>query len=82
MSTGQGFNSNNMFAYCDNNPVNRIDVDGQSSEAVIGLLTSLLGVIDGPLPVGDILALGILALVADTLDSDDVYEKRRKRLRR
>ena len=65
-----------MFAYCDNNPVNRIDVDGQSSEAAIGLLTSLLGLIDGPLPVGEILSLSLLALVADTLDSDDVYEKK------
>ena len=29
-TTGQGLLGNNMFAYCLNNPINRIDVDGSS----------------------------------------------------
>ena len=32
VSTGQGFNGNNMYAYCGNNPVIRIDINGQSWE--------------------------------------------------
>ena len=29
-STGQGLLGNNMFAYCGNNPVNRVDVGGRA----------------------------------------------------
>ena len=29
-STGQGLLCNNMFAYCGNNPVNRVDVGGRA----------------------------------------------------
>ena len=32
VSTGQGIQGNNMFAYCLNNPVNRIDEDGAYSD--------------------------------------------------
>lgn len=32
VSTGQGFVGNNMFAYCNNNPVNRFDPDGACSK--------------------------------------------------
>ena len=31
VSTGQGLLSNNMFAYCNNNPINRVDYSGASS---------------------------------------------------
>ena len=31
-STGQGFIGNNMFAYCGNNPVNRVDPTGKSPD--------------------------------------------------
>ena len=34
-STGQGLIGNNMFAYCGNNPVMRIDADGKRWEYVI-----------------------------------------------
>ena len=34
-STGQGIIGHNMFAYCNNNPVMRIDVDGKRWEYVI-----------------------------------------------
>ena len=35
VSTGQGLLSNNMFAYCLNNPVNMVDYDGQLPQWVI-----------------------------------------------
>ena len=38
VSTGQGFLGNNMFAYCNNNPVVCIDFSGQFPWLVIGLL--------------------------------------------
>ena len=31
LSTGQGLNSYNMFSYCMNNPVMRVDVEGSCS---------------------------------------------------
>ena len=41
-STGQGILGNNMFAYCRNNPVQRIDVSGSSDEEAKEELRSLL----------------------------------------
>ena len=39
-STGQGFVGNNMFAYCLNNPVNMIDVDGDEAVSItLGVMT-------------------------------------------
>ena len=35
-STGQGLLGNNMFAYCNNNPVNCSDPTGESASAIIG----------------------------------------------
>ena len=37
-STGQGFTGDNMFAYCNDNPVNRSDSNGNFSVNVIGAL--------------------------------------------
>ena len=37
-STGQGFTGDNMFAYCNDNPVNRSDSKGNFSVNVIGAL--------------------------------------------
>ena len=34
VSTGQGILGNNMFAYCNNNPVSRIDISGAASISV------------------------------------------------
>ena len=35
-STGQGVLGNNMFAYCNNNPVNAYDYSGESACAIAG----------------------------------------------
>ena len=38
VSTGQGLTGNNMFAYCGNNPVNRVDPTGESSIGIFFLV--------------------------------------------
>ena len=54
-STGQGLLGYNMYAYCGNNPVNRLDVTGDSwMPLAIGIAIS-----DGPLPFYDFLLLGV-----------------------
>ena len=52
----------NMFAYCENNPVNYYDPTGEDGEAAIYLPMIAAGApfVDGPLPIGDILAFGII----------------------
>ena len=51
ISTGQGFEGYNMFAYCGNNPVNKVDSTGEfaiaASVAISGLAvaTTILGVV-------------------------------------
>ncbi len=65
-STGQGFVGCNMFAYCLNNPVNLIDRTGHDARALAaGWGTSMwwLTLIDGPLPIGDILYYGGLLVL-------------------
>ena len=57
----------NMFAYCDNNPVNYIDPYGESgvAAALAGWASSAWGLtlVDGPLPIGDIIyATGCVVL--------------------
>jgi len=57
----------NMFAYCDNNPVNYIDPYGESgvAAALAGWASSAWGLtlVDGPLPIGDIIyAAGCVVL--------------------
>ena len=65
----------NMFAYCDNNPVNYYDPTGEYSEAINpswidAIWLALLALIDGPLPIGEILGglIGVL-IVADVLNA-------------
>ena len=57
-STGQGLLGINMFAYCLNNPVNHSDPAGKSTIAE-GVKNSLwvLPLLDGPIPLGDILSV-------------------------
>ena len=63
-STGQGFTGDNMFAYCNDNPVNYNDSEGTEPELSMGWAASMswLPAIDGPVPVGD--AIYILGFVA------------------
>ena len=42
-STGQGFIGTNTFAYCLNNPLIYVDVDGTSAGVAIGIFTGLTG---------------------------------------
>ncbi len=61
VQTGQGILDKNMFAYCMNNPVNRVDIDGHMSyNAVQQWAASMwwLCAIDTALPIGDIVYWG------------------------
>ena len=56
ISTGQGLTGNNMFAYCGNNPVNRVDPNGESWKfldivvaVVVGAVVVVAGVISAPI---------------------------------
>ena len=72
VATGQGQLGNNMFAYCNNNPVNFFDSDGKEPTAVQWWTGGMwwLCAIDLAAPVGDliyivgIIALGAIAIVA------------------
>ena len=74
-STGQGLLGYNMFAYCNNNPLNFVDPYGHDAEALGWWISTMpwLCAVDGPIPVGDIIyfagiaVLGIYALA--TLES-------------
>ncbi len=78
LSTGQGVIGFNLYSYCLNNAVNRVDISGSMS-AVADVLNNspwLLGlaVLDGPLPIGDIIAaIGCIILLAITVD--EIEEK-------
>ena len=39
VSTGQGLLGNNMFAYCNNNPIARLDSDGEAFETVFDVVS-------------------------------------------
>ncbi len=54
----------NWYAYCDNNPLSIIDPDGLQG-AMAGALPVAAGLAlaDGPLPIGDIIAVGLLIFV-------------------
>ena len=75
VSTGQGFIGCNMFAYCNNNPINLIDYSGQSVKTAFwGWLSSGWSIaLAEPTVVGEIiyvggaLALGVAAIVETVL---------------
>ena len=66
-STGDGFTGFNMFAYCNNNPVNRIDPDGHDSYVWEWITTMWwMCFADAQLPVGDIIyGAGIAILTVE-----------------
>lgn len=45
VSTGQGLLSQNMFAYCGNNPVNYIDLSGTIATSVGAFVAKIIGVV-------------------------------------
>ena len=66
-STGDGFTGLNMFAFCNNNPANRIDPDGHDSYVWEWITTMWwLCLVDGPYPIADAIyvvgAVGILVI--------------------
>lgn len=88
ISTGTGLTGHNMFAYCNNNPVNYIDMDGENAEALQWWTAGMwwLCGVDTVLPIGDIIyvagivVLGIGAVIAATeifesvsVDASSVY---------
>ena len=93
-TTGQGFAGNNMFVYCGNNSVGRVDITGAFWQEIIWFVdTSIaeaakaigtlspayagcLGIaaVDGPVPFGDILGLGISALLTVAALDYGVYK--------
>ena len=53
-STGQGVLGNNMFAYCGNNPISRIDTKGTFFFTVIGaVIGAVVGAVDAWMMGGD-----------------------------
>ena len=66
-STGDGFTGLNMFAYCNNNPANRIDPDGHDSYVWEWITTMWwMCFADAQLPVGDIIyGAGIAILTVE-----------------
>ena len=61
VSTGQGVLGNNMFAYCGNDPIVRLDTDGQAFETVwdiVSLGLSIADVIASPTDIWVWISLG------------------------
>jgi len=65
-STGQCLTGNNMFAYCGNNPVVRIDSNGEAFETVFDIISLAGSIIDVAINPMDPWAWASLA--GDTLD--------------
>ncbi len=65
-STGQGILGHNMFVYCLNNSVNYLDIEGTDAVAIQqGWTASMwwLCVADTTLPVGDVIYVGVIAVL-------------------
>ena len=57
----------NLFTYCYNNPINYVDYYGDNGVAVLEWIIETLPAIDGPLPIGDVIAVmvgGVLIYIA------------------
>ena len=70
LSTGQGVLGHNSYAYCLNNPVNMVDNCGTEAEELMevwGATMWWLTLVDGPIPAGDVIYAGGLAVLGLTL---------------
>ena len=69
LSTGQGVLGHNAYAYCGNNPISYVDISGTNAEA-LGWMTGLgwIPFIDGPLPIGDLIFIGLFFVIAIVTD--------------
>ena len=69
LSTGQGVLGHNAYAYCGNNPISYVDISGTNAEA-LGWMTGLgwIPFIDGPLPIGDLIFIGLFFVIAMVTD--------------
>ena len=65
ISTGTGMLGYNMFAYCNNNPVNNIDPYGKSTEAIMNWWIAVMGALAGiePTIIGEIVLIGGIAII-------------------
>ena len=60
VSTGQGLSGNNMFAYCNGNPIINIDIDGEWAATVIsGLVGGFFNAMSAITSGGDIVDVGL-----------------------
>ena len=66
VSTGQGFNGTNMFAYCGNNPVSRVDSSGLVWETAWDVASLGFSVVQVCITPADLTAW--LGLVGDLID--------------
>ena len=64
--TGRGLIGCNMFAYCNNTPVNYIDIDGYDAVSVLEWWTNQMYWIcdaDGPYPFCDMVYIGVIIIL-------------------
>lgn len=65
-STGQGLLGNNMFAYCNNNPVSRMDTNGEAFETVFDIISLGSSIVEVALNPADVWAwAGLIGDIAD-----------------
>ena len=61
VSTGMGIIGYNMFAYCNNNPIMYVDSTGNIPAWLLALAGGL-AIADGPLPIGEIFGIAVIAI--------------------
>ena len=65
-ATGQGFVGNNMFAYCGNNPTNRVDISGCFWDTVFDVVSLCFSIVDVACNPSDVSAW--VGLAGDAID--------------
>ena len=64
----------NAYTYCVNDPVGKVDPDGKQVAEAVGIGGGL-ALLDGPLPIGDVIAVGII--VGAIITTAVCYAKRK-----